>query len=44
MDVFTYRPPRSRTPEQITSSSRATQEYAYLVEAVLSRTWPQAAH
>lgn len=43
MDVFTYRPPRSRTAEQITSSSRATQEYAYLVEAVLSRTWRQAA-
>ncbi len=44
MDVFTYRPPRARTPEQITSSSRATQEYAQLVEAVLQRTWPQAAH
>jgi len=42
MDVFTYRPPRQRTPEQITSASRATQEYAYLVEMVLQRTWKQA--
>lgn len=43
MDVFTYRPPRARTPQQIASSSRATQEYAQLVEAVLSRTAPQPA-
>jgi chromosome partitioning protein len=35
MDVFTYRPPRYRRSDQIASSSRATQEYAALVEAVL---------
>ena len=35
MDVFTYRPPRNRTTEQIASSSRATQEYAELVDTVL---------
>jgi chromosome partitioning protein len=35
MDVFTYRPPRTRRVDQIASSSRATQEYAALVEAVL---------
>jgi chromosome partitioning protein len=35
MDVFTYRPPRARRADQIASSSRATQEYAALVEAVL---------
>jgi chromosome partitioning protein len=40
MDVFTYRPPRSRRPEQIASSSRATQEYAGLVEAVVHKTRP----
>jgi len=38
MDVFTYRPPRTRTSEQIASSSRATQEYAQLVETILSLT------
>jgi cellulose biosynthesis protein BcsQ len=37
MDVFTYRPPRARRPDQIASSSRATQEYAQLVELVLER-------
>lgn len=37
MDVFTYRPPRHRTPELISSSSRATQEYAALVERVLEQ-------
>lgn len=37
MDVFTYRPPRSRRPEQIASSSRATQEYAELVERIINR-------
>jgi len=37
MDVFTYRPPRVRRPEQIASSSRATQEYADLVERILAR-------
>ena len=35
MDVFTYRPPRQRRPEQIASSSRPTQEYAGLVETML---------
>lgn len=39
MDVFTYRPPRARTSEAIASSSRATQEYAELVEIVLNTTW-----
>jgi len=38
MDVFTYRPPRARRSDQIASSSRATQEYAALVEAVLQAT------
>ncbi len=38
MDVFTYRPPRGRTPENIASSSRATHEYAALVDLVLHKT------
>lgn len=38
MDVFTYRPPRSRTSENITSSSRATHEYAELVDTILKKT------
>jgi chromosome partitioning protein len=38
MDVFTYRPPRQRRPGKIASSSRATQEYAKLVDMVLQRT------
>ena len=38
MDVFTYRPPRQRRPDSIASSSRATQEYAHLVDLVLERT------
>ena len=38
MDVFTYRPPRTRRMDQIASSSRATQEYAALVERILSHT------
>lgn len=38
MDVFTYRPPRSRRPDQIASSSRPTQEYAGLVDFVLQAT------
>lgn len=38
MDVFTFRPPRQRRSDQIASSSRATQEYAQLVETVLQRT------
>jgi chromosome partitioning protein len=44
MDVFTYRPPRSRTPENIASSSRATQEYATLVETVLEKTKSLTGH
>jgi len=39
MDVFTYRPPRPRRPGQLASSSRATQEYAQLVDVVLEMTW-----
>ena len=38
MDVFTYKPPRQRLPGQLTSSSRATQEYAALVDMVIART------
>lgn len=38
MDVFTYKPPRRRSSEQIASSSRATQEYAALVDIMLTRT------
>ena len=38
MDVFTYRPPRVRTSEHFSSSSRATQEYATLVDEVLERS------
>lgn len=38
MDVFTYKPPRLRSVESIASSSRATQEYAGLVEAILHET------
>lgn len=38
MDVFTYRPPRSRTAEKIASSSRATHEYAELVDTILTKT------
>jgi chromosome partitioning protein len=38
MDVFTYRPPRVHTPQSIASSSRATQEYSGLVEAILHET------
>jgi chromosome partitioning protein len=39
MDVFAYRPPRLRRSSQIASSSRATQEYAALVETVLQATY-----
>ena len=42
MDVFTYRPPRQRAQGQLASSSRATQEYAALVETVLDLTWPRS--
>jgi len=38
MDIFTYRPPRVRTSESIVSSSRATHEYASLVDLVLQKT------
>ena len=41
MDVFTYRPPRSRTTENIASSSRATHEYAELVDLILKKTQPK---
>jgi len=42
MDVFTYRPPRARRPDQIASSSRPTQEYAQVVDLVIERTTPHA--
>lgn len=38
MDVFTFRPPRSREDGRLHSSSRATQEYARLVEEIVLRT------
>jgi len=38
MDVFTYRPPRSRQDVRLASASRATQEYARLVDEVVKRT------
>jgi len=38
MDVFTYRPPRWRSSESIASSSRATREYASLIDIVLRKT------
>jgi len=38
MDVFTYRPPRSREDGRLESSSRATQEYAEFVNEVVRRT------
>ena len=41
-DVFTYRPPRQRQDGKLSSSSRSTQEYAELVEKVLTLTWQQA--
>jgi chromosome partitioning protein len=44
MDVFTYRPPRLRKNGLIASSSRATQEYAALVESILRATWPEIAN
>jgi cellulose biosynthesis protein BcsQ len=44
MDVFTYRPPRVRSTESIASSSRATQEYSGLVEAVLHETRKKSGH
>jgi chromosome partitioning protein len=38
MDIYTYKPPRSRQDGRLRSSSRATKEYAFLVEEVLRRT------
>jgi chromosome partitioning protein len=38
MDVFMYKPPRQRSELTLESSSRATQEYAALVNVVLERT------
>ena len=38
MDVFTYKPPRVHDAASIASSSRATQEYAGLVEAIMHVT------
>jgi chromosome partitioning protein len=38
MDVFTYRPPRNLSSENIVSSSRATREYAELIDIVLEKT------
>ena len=38
MDIFTYRPPRVRSSDSIVSSSRATHEYAELVDLVLQQT------
>jgi len=35
MDVFSYRPPRQRTADSFASSSRATQEYAALVDKIM---------
>jgi chromosome partitioning protein len=40
MDVFMYKPPRQRTDQTLESSSRATQEYATLVNLVLERARP----
>lgn len=41
MDVFSYRPPRSREDGRLESSSRATQEYARFVNEVVRRTSAQ---
>lgn len=38
MDVFSYRPPRNPGPDNLSSSSRATQEYAQLVDTVIALT------
>jgi len=37
MDVFTYKPPRSRRSTRISSSSRATQEYESLINRLLEK-------
>jgi chromosome partitioning protein len=44
MDVFTYKPPRVHSTESIASSSRATQEYSGLVEAILHETRKRSGH
>ena len=41
MDIFTYRPPRNPSSENIVSSSRATHEYAELIDIVLKQTSPR---
>jgi chromosome partitioning protein len=38
LDVFLYRPPRSWSDGQLASSTRATQEYANLIDEVVRRT------
>lgn len=38
LDVFMYKPPRQRSDNSLESSSRATQEYASLVDLVIQRT------
>jgi chromosome partitioning protein len=38
MDIFNYKPPRTREGGRLESSSRATQEYAALVNQVIART------
>ena len=38
MDIFTYRPPRNPSSQNIISSSRGTREYAELVDLVLEQT------
>ena len=38
MDIFTFRPPRNPSSQNITSSSRGTREYAELVDLVLNQT------
>jgi chromosome partitioning protein len=40
LDVFMYKPPRQRSDNTLESSSRATQEYAALVNLVIQRTQP----
>jgi len=38
MDIYTYKPPRTRQDGRLRSSSRATKEYADLVDEVMKRT------
>jgi chromosome partitioning protein len=38
MDIYTFKPPRTRQDGRLRSSSRATQEYAGLVDVVMKRT------